>query len=60
MVRAMLKGKDMPEKFWAEVVQCAIYIQNRCPHSKLDEVVTLVAVSHLLALQHFPFFYLIL
>jgi transposase InsO family protein len=28
MVRSMLKSKKMPKEFWAEVVQCAIYVQN--------------------------------
>lgn len=37
MVRSMLKSKKMPKKFWAEAVQCAIYVQNRCPHIKLDD-----------------------
>ncbi|WVY91926.1 hypothetical protein V8G54_037440 [Vigna mungo] len=37
MVRCMLKGKNMPKKFWAEAVQCAVYVQNRCPHAKLGE-----------------------
>ncbi|WVZ15284.1 hypothetical protein V8G54_012850 [Vigna mungo] len=37
MVRSMLKGKNMPKKFWAEAVQCAVYVQNRCPHAKLGE-----------------------
>ncbi|XP_052478791.1 uncharacterized protein LOC128034094 [Gossypium raimondii] len=37
MVRSMLKSKKMPKEFWAEVVQCAIYVQNRCPHAKLDD-----------------------
>ena len=27
----------MPKEFWAEAVQCAIYVQNRCPHAKLDD-----------------------
>ena len=35
MVRAMLKSKELPKEFWAEAVQCAVYIQNRCPHSNL-------------------------
>ncbi|GJY68640.1 retrovirus-related pol polyprotein from transposon TNT 1-94, partial [Tanacetum coccineum] len=35
MVRSMLKSKNMPKEFWAEAVQCAVYIQNRCPHVKL-------------------------
>ena len=37
MVRSMLKSKRMPKEFWAEAVQCAIYVQNRCPHAKLDD-----------------------
>ena len=32
-----MKSKNMPKEFWAEVVQCAIYIQNRCPHARLNE-----------------------
>ena len=27
----------MPKEFWSEAVQCAMYVQNRCPHAKLDE-----------------------
>ncbi|GJV97013.1 retrovirus-related pol polyprotein from transposon TNT 1-94 [Tanacetum coccineum] len=30
-----IKSKNMPKEFWAEAVQCAVYIQNRCPHVKL-------------------------
>jgi hypothetical protein len=26
----------MSKEFWAEVVQCAVYIQNRCPHVILE------------------------
>ena len=37
MVRSMLKSKNMPKEFWAEAVKCAIYVQNRCPHSKLED-----------------------
>ena len=37
MVRTMLKSKNVPKEFWAEAVQCAIYVQNRCPHAKLNE-----------------------
>jgi len=37
MVRSMLKSKKMSKEFWAEAVQCAIYVQNRCPHVKLDD-----------------------
>ena len=28
MVRSMLKSKDVPKGFWAEAVQCAVYVQN--------------------------------
>ncbi|XP_074353045.1 uncharacterized protein LOC141692213 [Apium graveolens] len=35
MVRSMLKNKEMPKEFWAEAVQCAVYIQNRSIHSML-------------------------
>ncbi|GKD67977.1 retrovirus-related pol polyprotein from transposon TNT 1-94 [Tanacetum coccineum] len=36
LVRSMLKSKHIPKDFWAEAVQCAIYVQNRCPHAKLE------------------------
>jgi hypothetical protein len=36
MVRSMIKTKEMPKEFWAEIVQCAVYIQNRCPHVFLN------------------------
>ncbi|GKB39874.1 retrovirus-related pol polyprotein from transposon TNT 1-94 [Tanacetum coccineum] len=38
MVRLMLKSKNMPKEFWAEAVQCAIYIQNRYPQVKLMDM----------------------
>ncbi|XP_058198441.1 uncharacterized protein LOC131313960 [Rhododendron vialii] len=31
MAKSMLKDKDMPKRFWAEAVQCAVYLLNRCP-----------------------------
>ncbi|GJV97012.1 retrovirus-related pol polyprotein from transposon TNT 1-94 [Tanacetum coccineum] len=37
MVRSMLKSKNMPKEFWAEAVQCVVYIKNRCPHVKLGD-----------------------
>jgi len=37
MVRTMLKSKNVPKEFLAKVVQCAIYVQNRCPYAKLNE-----------------------
>ncbi|KAJ3704843.1 hypothetical protein LUZ61_008548 [Rhynchospora tenuis] len=38
MVRSMLKSKNMPKEFWAEVVQCAVYLQNRCPTASLENM----------------------
>jgi hypothetical protein len=37
MVRSMIKTKEMPKEFWAEAVQCAVYIHNRCPHTFLND-----------------------
>ena len=31
MVRSMLKAKHFPNEYWAEAVNCAVYILNRCP-----------------------------
>lgn len=31
MARSMLKTKRMPKEFWAEAVDCAVYLSNRCP-----------------------------
>eukprot|EP00253_Pinus_taeda_P006095 PITA_06095 len=31
MARSMLKAKHLPNDFWAEAVNCAAYILNRCP-----------------------------
>ncbi|GJW57802.1 retrovirus-related pol polyprotein from transposon TNT 1-94 [Tanacetum coccineum] len=36
MVRSMLKSKKMPKEFWAEAVECAVYLLNRCPSKILD------------------------
>ncbi|GKV12661.1 hypothetical protein SLEP1_g23784 [Rubroshorea leprosula] len=30
MARSMMKTKKMPREFWAEVVECAVYLLNRC------------------------------
>ncbi|GJY95415.1 retrovirus-related pol polyprotein from transposon TNT 1-94 [Tanacetum coccineum] len=35
MVRSMLKSKKMPKEFWAEAVDCAVYLLNRCPSKSL-------------------------
>ncbi|KAK8918644.1 hypothetical protein KSP39_PZI022152 [Platanthera zijinensis] len=31
MTRSMVKEKGLPKMFWAEAVQCAVYLLNRCP-----------------------------
>lgn len=31
MARSMLKSKKMPKEFWAEAVDCAVYLLNRSP-----------------------------
>eukprot|EP00253_Pinus_taeda_P024252 PITA_24252 len=31
MARSMLKAKHLPNDYWAEAVNCAVYILNRCP-----------------------------
>ncbi|KAK3026762.1 hypothetical protein RJ639_040301 [Escallonia herrerae] len=31
MTRSMLKSKNLPKEFWAEAVDCAVYLSNRCP-----------------------------
>nr|GFC06653.1 retrovirus-related Pol polyprotein from transposon TNT 1-94 [Tanacetum cinerariifolium] len=36
MVRSMLKSKKTPKEFWAEAVDCEVYLLNRCPSKSLD------------------------
>ena len=31
MVKSMLKEKHLPNDYWVEAVNCAVYILNRCP-----------------------------
>nr|GFA57415.1 copia-type polyprotein [Tanacetum cinerariifolium] len=31
-----LKSNKMPNEFWAEAVDCAVYLLNRCPSKSLD------------------------
>eukprot|EP00253_Pinus_taeda_P022296 PITA_22296 len=31
MARSMLKAKNLPNDYWAEAINCATYILNRCP-----------------------------
>jgi len=35
MARNMLKTKRMPKNFWAEAVNCVVYLSNRCPTKSL-------------------------
>ena len=37
MTRSMIKTKGLPKEFWAEAVNCSVYIQNRCPHQILGQ-----------------------
>ena len=36
MVRSMLKSKNLLKEFWAEAVDCAVYLLNRCPTRSLE------------------------
>jgi transposase InsO family protein len=35
MTRSMLKTKRMPKEFWAEAIDCAVYLSNCCPTKSL-------------------------
>ncbi|KAL0554273.1 hypothetical protein IC582_008190 [Cucumis melo] len=35
MARSMLKCKKMPKEFWAQAVECAVYLSNRSPTKSL-------------------------
>jgi hypothetical protein len=38
MVRSMLKTNKIPKMFWAETVDYAIYLSNRCPTKGLNNM----------------------
>jgi len=38
VTKSLLKTKKMPKEFWAETVDCAIYLSNRCPTKNLNEM----------------------
>jgi len=40
MTRSMLKTKKMSKEFWVEVVDCAIYLLNRCHTKCLNDMTT--------------------
>jgi hypothetical protein len=31
-------GEKMPKHFWVEVIDCAIYLSNRCPTKSLNDM----------------------
>ncbi|BFG32908.1 hypothetical protein CerSpe_191820 [Prunus speciosa] len=45
MARNMLGKKRVPLKFWAEAVNTAVYLQNRCPTSALKNITPFEAFS---------------
>nr|GEV61326.1 copia-type polyprotein [Tanacetum cinerariifolium] len=58
MVRSMFKTKKMPKEFWADAVDCTVYLLNRCPSKSLDNKTPQEAwnglkptVSHLRAIK---------
>lgn len=38
MARSMLKSKQMPREFWAEAIDCAIHLSNRCPTISVQDM----------------------
>jgi hypothetical protein len=40
MTKSMLKAKKMLKEFWADVVDCVIYLSNRCPIKGLNVITT--------------------
>ena len=38
MARNMLKTKKIPKEFWAEIVDCVVYLSTRCPTKGLNDV----------------------
>jgi hypothetical protein len=39
MAKSMLKTKKMPKNFWAEAVDGAIYLSNRCHTKSLNGMI---------------------
>ena len=56
MVRSMLKSKDVPKEFWVEAVQCVVYVQNRCLHTKLAKTPQEAWSGHKPTVSHFKVF----
>lgn len=38
MARSMLKGRNLPKKFWGETVSTAAFLLNRCPTKSLTNI----------------------
>ncbi|UYV81752.1 hypothetical protein LAZ67_20002198 [Cordylochernes scorpioides] len=57
MARASMHNADLPQKFWAESVNCAAYIQNRSLCSALDnKVPEEIWLSRKVSVRHFKIF----
>jgi hypothetical protein len=53
----MLHGKTLPQRLWAEALNCATYIQNRSPHRYVKDNTPYEAWSDLkLEVTHFRIF----
>jgi hypothetical protein len=53
----MLHAKSLPQRLWAETLNCATYIQNRYPHRSVKDKTPYEAWSGLkLEVTHFRIF----
>jgi hypothetical protein len=60
----MVKTKKIPKEFWAEAVDCAIYLSNRCTTKSLNDMTPQKAwsgrkpsVSHLKVFENIDYVY---
>jgi hypothetical protein len=57
MASCMLHAKSLPQRLWAEALNCATYIQNRSPHRSVKDKTPYEAWSGLkLEVTHFHIF----
>jgi hypothetical protein len=57
MASCMLHAKSLPQRLWAEALNCATYIQNRSPHRSVKDKTPYEAWSGLkLEVTHFRIF----
>jgi hypothetical protein len=57
MASCMLHAKSLPQRLWAEALNCATYIQNRSPHRYVKDKTPYEAWSGLkLEVTHFRIF----